>query len=88
MQTFGRTNSQSSEKRSSSTSKPNSNSTFPLDCHSYTHPSHDAVGVGRLLFPIFALALDLPEDFFDDKVRCYLTSHHPQPQTSMDLPTR
>ncbi|KAF9649776.1 Clavaminate synthase-like protein [Thelephora ganbajun] len=30
---------------------------------------HAAVGVGRLLFPLFALALDLPEDFFDDKTK-------------------
>lgn len=30
---------------------------------------HAAVGVGRLLFPIFALALDLPEGFFDDKTK-------------------
>lgn len=37
------------------------------------------MGVGRLLFPIFALALDLPEDFFDDKVEYGLTFHHPVP---------
>ncbi|KAI9066009.1 Clavaminate synthase-like protein [Trametes sanguinea] len=30
---------------------------------------HAAVNLGRKLFPLFALALDLPEDFFDDKVR-------------------
>ncbi|GBE85083.1 Clavaminate synthase-like protein [Sparassis latifolia] len=28
---------------------------------------HAAVLLGKLLFPIFALALDLPENFFDDK---------------------
>ncbi|THH30575.1 hypothetical protein EUX98_g3617 [Antrodiella citrinella] len=28
---------------------------------------HAAVAVGQALFPLFALALDLPEDFFDDK---------------------
>ncbi|KAF8158476.1 hypothetical protein B0H34DRAFT_709043 [Crassisporium funariophilum] len=28
---------------------------------------HRAVQVGQLLFPLFALALDLPENFFDDK---------------------
>ncbi|KAF5382511.1 hypothetical protein D9615_003067 [Tricholomella constricta] len=28
---------------------------------------HDAIGLGKLLFPLFALALDLSEDFFDDK---------------------
>ncbi len=31
--------------------------------------SHAAVDVGKSLFPLFALALDLSEDFFDDKVR-------------------
>ncbi len=30
--------------------------------------SHAAVALGRKLFPLFALALNLPEDFFDDKV--------------------
>lgn len=30
--------------------------------------SHAAVSLGRKLFPLFALALDLPENFFDDKV--------------------
>jgi len=30
--------------------------------------SHAAMGVGRLLFHLFALALDLPETYFDDKV--------------------
>ncbi|KAI0762015.1 Clavaminate synthase-like protein [Trametes elegans] len=28
---------------------------------------HAAVKLGKLLFPLFALALDLPEEFFDDK---------------------
>lgn len=28
---------------------------------------HAAVALGQSLFPLFALALDLPEDFFDDK---------------------
>jgi isopenicillin N synthase-like dioxygenase len=31
--------------------------------------SHAAVRLGQSLFPLFALALDLPENFFDDKVR-------------------
>lgn len=35
--------------------------------------SHAAVKLGRSLFPIFALALDLSEDFFEDKVRVDLT---------------
>ena len=30
--------------------------------------SHAAVALGKKLFPMFALALDLNEDFFDDKV--------------------
>ncbi|KAJ6453196.1 hypothetical protein C8R47DRAFT_1168449 [Mycena vitilis] len=30
---------------------------------------HRALNLGRLLFPLFALALDLPEDFFTDKTR-------------------
>jgi isopenicillin N synthase-like dioxygenase len=30
--------------------------------------SHQVLRVGRLLFPLFALALDLPESYFDDKV--------------------
>lgn len=33
---------------------------------------HAAVQLGKSLFPLFALALDLPEDFFDDKVNIYL----------------
>jgi isopenicillin N synthase-like dioxygenase len=31
--------------------------------------SHAAVALGKQLFPLFALALDLHEDFFSDKVR-------------------
>ncbi len=30
--------------------------------------SHAAVSLGKNLFPLFALALDLPENFFEDKV--------------------
>jgi|SRR5712671_4633557 len=40
-------------------------------------PSHAAVGLGKNLFPLFARALDLSPDFFDDKVRtcrCLLCS--------------
>lgn len=33
--------------------------------------SHAAVNLGRKLFPLFALALDLPENYFDDKVRAF-----------------
>lgn len=35
--------------------------------HSYE--SHAAVNLGKMLFPLFALALNLPEDFFTDKVQ-------------------
>jgi hypothetical protein len=31
--------------------------------------SHSAVGLGKNLFPLFARALDLAPDYFDDKVR-------------------
>jgi len=31
--------------------------------------SEAVVALGQALFPLFALALDLPEDFFVDKVR-------------------
>lgn len=34
--------------------------------------SHAAVGLGKNLFPLFARALDLAPDFFDDKVRILL----------------
>ncbi|KAI0345572.1 Clavaminate synthase-like protein [Trametopsis cervina] len=30
---------------------------------------HEAVELGKKLFPLFALALELPEDFFDDKTK-------------------
>ncbi|KAF5360410.1 hypothetical protein D9756_004930 [Leucocoprinus leucothites] len=33
------------------------------------HYYHTAVKLGKTLFPLFALALDLPETFFDDKTR-------------------
>ena len=33
-----------------------------------SHASHMAVRLGQYLFQLFALALDLPESFFDDKV--------------------
>ncbi|KIM69928.1 hypothetical protein SCLCIDRAFT_18948 [Scleroderma citrinum Foug A] len=43
-----------------------------------------AVGVGRLLFRLFALALDLPDTYFDDKTKNFATNmrtiHYP-PQT-------
>ena len=44
-------------------------------CHSFssrrelTRSSHAAVSLGKALFPMFALALNLEETFFDDKVR-------------------
>ncbi|KAG8214680.1 hypothetical protein J3R82DRAFT_9758 [Butyriboletus roseoflavus] len=33
--------------------------------------SHAAVKLGQSLFPLFAVALDLPENFFDDKA-CFM----------------
>lgn len=33
--------------------------------------SHSVVQLGLKLFPILALALDLPENFFEDKVLCF-----------------
>ena len=65
---FGLLSSLASGRLSSSTSKLNSDPFIPSLSHSPII-SHAAVGVGKLLFPIFALALDLPEDYFDDKVR-------------------
>lgn len=41
---------------------------WPLVFANAVTTSHAAVGLGKLLFPIFALSLDLPENFFDDKV--------------------
>lgn len=39
--------------------------------------SHSALKLGKLLFPLFALALDLPETFFDDKVSNRLLTRAP-----------
>jgi len=39
-----------------------------------TTTSHRALHAGQQLFPLFALALDLPENFFDDKVFQFLWS--------------
>jgi hypothetical protein len=41
--------------------------------------SHSAIQLGQTLFTLFALALDLPENYFDDKVHairnaCYMCS--------------
>ncbi|KIN99678.1 hypothetical protein M404DRAFT_779875 [Pisolithus tinctorius Marx 270] len=48
---------------------------------------HAAVGVGKVLFRLFALALDLPETYFDDKTRDSAANmqvlHYP-PQTGSD----
>lgn len=41
------------------------------------HFSHAAVLLGQSLFPLFALALDLPENFFDDKVIMVSCLHMP-----------
>jgi isopenicillin N synthase-like dioxygenase len=41
----------------------------------YSIHSQAAVQFGQSLFPLFALALDLPENFFDDKVGCFYGLH-------------
>ncbi|KAF8895248.1 2OG-Fe-II oxygenase [Infundibulicybe gibba] len=38
---------------------------------------HAAVHLGKLLFPLFALALDLPENYFDDKATLMKLLHYP-----------
>ncbi|EIW81091.1 Clavaminate synthase-like protein [Coniophora puteana RWD-64-598 SS2] len=45
---------------------PDVNHRFRQDVLTYYHA---AVGLGLKLFPLFALALNLPEDWFNDKVR-------------------
>ena len=45
-----------------------------------TTSSHKVIQIGKLLFPLFALALDLPESYFDDKV-----SHCSKAIFSVDL---
>ncbi|KII91030.1 hypothetical protein PLICRDRAFT_39627 [Plicaturopsis crispa FD-325 SS-3] len=45
---------------------------------------HAAVALGKILFPLFALALDLPENFFDDKTlnsAAFMRALHYPPQT-------
>ncbi|OJA18278.1 hypothetical protein AZE42_04986 [Rhizopogon vesiculosus] len=45
---------------------------------------HAAIAVGKMLFPFFALSLDLPEEYFDDKTRnsaARMNAGHYQPQT-------
>ncbi|KAF9453148.1 Clavaminate synthase-like protein [Macrolepiota fuliginosa MF-IS2] len=50
---------------------------------------HSVIKLGKLLFPIFALALDLPETFFDDKTTkpaaiMRLLHYPPQSPTKLD----
>ncbi|KAF8882032.1 hypothetical protein CPB84DRAFT_1686870 [Gymnopilus junonius] len=50
---------------------------------------HQILEVGKLLFPLFALALDVPEDFFDDKTTkpaaiMRLLHYPPQSPTSFE----
>ena len=40
--------------------------------HCWSLSSHKVLHVGQLLFPLFALALDLPENFFVDKVISFI----------------
>lgn len=56
------------------------------------HESHAAVQLGKLLFPLLALALDIEEDFFADKTRtaaALLRGLHypPQPRRTEDVET-
>lgn len=51
--------------------------------------SHAVVRLGQQLFPLFALALDLPENFFDDKITkpaaiMRLLHYPPQPARPAD----
>lgn len=51
--------------------------------------SHAAIRLGQSLFPLFALALDLPENFFDDKTTkpaaiMRLLHYPPQPAKPLD----
>ncbi|KAI6039638.1 hypothetical protein EDC04DRAFT_2568213 [Pisolithus marmoratus] len=53
---------------------------------------HAAIGVGKVLFRLFALALDLPETYFDDKARSnsaaiMRTLHYPPQTGPEDCPT-
>ena len=54
------------------------------------HPiSHAVIRLGQALFPLFALALDLPENFFDDKTTnpaaiMRLLHYPPQPAKPLD----
>ena len=50
--------------------------------------SHSGIRLGRTLFNLFALALDLPENFFDDKVHAILNcdSDALTPRRPLDLP--
>ncbi|KIM64726.1 hypothetical protein SCLCIDRAFT_1165301, partial [Scleroderma citrinum Foug A] len=45
---------------------------WPLEpagfCEVYHNYYHEALAVGKVLHRLFALALDLPETYFDDKV--------------------
>ena len=57
--------------------------------HQRCHPSHHLVRLGQSLFPLFALALDLPENFFDDKTTkpaaiMRLLHYPPQPACEVD----
>ena len=67
-QTFGHPRNMflDSVKQSSSISKISCYILF--SSHVLKRDSHSAVDLGKALFPIFALALNLPEHFFGDKV--------------------
>ncbi|KAL4072127.1 hypothetical protein J3A83DRAFT_4239204 [Scleroderma citrinum] len=75
------------KKENSSHAKPGAN-VWPSEPapfrKAYLNYYHAAVGVGRMLYRLFALALDLPETYFDDKTNDLATNmrtlHYP-PQT-------
>ena len=63
-----RTTVQHSEKPTLNTSASSENLQIIRVGFSEFLSSHAALNVGKVLFPLFALALGLPETYFDDKV--------------------
>jgi hypothetical protein len=37
--------------------------------------SHATIALGRILFPLFALVLDLPDTWFDNKVGSFFSGY-------------
>lgn len=65
-QTYGPTNRRVSAKLLYNISTPSC--TTPEGLLTLVDNSHSAVRLGKAMFPLFALALHLDEDFFEDKV--------------------